>query len=157
MGQAISKLKKKKPEEEDEEELEEREFQKYLRKAKGNPLKLDKGTVKHITEPVLKLIFENNQKEFEKEISKNKNRHSKIDYEWEISLAFWLAVHLKRLEMVQYLVDTNIELKRQVYFAFNHRSVHLIPSEGDNSSQVDEDRSTYLIYLLSHKNLNRLR
>lgn len=149
MGQIVSKLKKQKNVEDDE-DPHEREFRKY-QKQKGylqpvsmNYIKVNGKSIKSVNHPILKAIYENNQGNFEKEMRIVKSKWDQKEYEWEVCLAFWLAVHLKRLEMVTYLVDNNLEVKKQVYIAFNLKPA--VEENSDDGSQVDHDKGTQFFH-----------
>jgi hypothetical protein len=134
MGKVLSKDKKE--EDQFEEKRKEHENQ-YLKR--NNVLKVDCKKIKAINHSLLRQVYDNNFEAFRNEISDYRTRLSQKEFEWEISAAFWLSVHLRRLEFAEYLVQENVHLKRLVYHVYKFKGNSDFKSEEmDNSSQGEE-------------------
>lgn len=138
------KIKTKDGEEDGEEKLNEEEeneiqFQTYMKQKQSSLLKVEGKRIKQVSHPLLKPILENKIDDLRKEVSYYKSKYPENEVEWEICMAFWFAVHLKRLEMACHLVENYSKLKKLVYIAIRFKRPEGQASEGD-SSQVDHNK-----------------
>jgi hypothetical protein len=136
MGKLLSKFKKKVLDDDDKEltpaELKENEFQDYMLENHTNILKVGgKRISKEIVDHALRAIAENNEAELRHHLNSYKISLAPEKYEWKECLCFWLAVHLKRFEIAQFLVENNIVIKKLVYTA----TTSFIPKKSDDSSE----------------------
>ena len=159
MGSAFSFLKKnKKPKEGEEESQEELAYKAYLADKTSTRLIVNGSKIKSIDHPLLNLIFKQDFSTFERAIQKLESEVSKKDFEWNLSLWFWFAVHLKHLDFVKFLVDFNINLKKVVHFS---RRIGTKNSSigGDDLSQDREDskekNNHTNVNLLGNRNFNK--
>lgn len=126
-------------------ELREKEFRNYMLENHNILIKVGgKKINKDINDYALRAIAEDNQDELKHHLNSFKVSLSPEKYEWKECLCFWLAVHMKRFEIAQFLVNNNIAIKKLVYTA----TTSFIDQESEESSQ---QKGNLIVKIISQK------
>mmetsp|Transcript_23322 Transcript_23322/g.22953 ORF Transcript_23322/g.22953 Transcript_23322/m.22953 type:complete len:127 (+) Transcript_23322:155-535(+) len=97
--------------------------------------------IDQIKKPILRQIFLKNGKKMMEELKKIKEVASEKDFNYELTMAFWFAVHLEDLELASILVDSSILLKQLVICALNSES-RKGSQRGGNTESMYRNMST---------------
>lgn len=138
MGKILSIFKKNNKDKEEEEDQEELAYKAYLADKASTRLVVDGHKIKAVNHPLLNLVFRQDLSSFQDMIQKLEAEMTQKEFEWNLCVCFWFAVHMKYLDFAKFMVDFNINLKKVVHFS---RKMGMKDSSigGDDLSQDRED------------------